>query len=275
MGALGHSPHAPIGTVAILKVSRACLIDARDKPGGERHDNPEAFPEGVAGTVSKAVPPKRHRRLSIEEDSDALSSEVLPFPVSVVCSALSRSSMNTGLGAFFAGASASNLRSVAACLAFNSIDSRAARVFAERTPAIDDCAPVEDNAIDVGERAAEEKSPHAATGSASSLQASRACLIDARDNPGGEPTVFESTLSFLSVGGVVGMVSNDVLPKRHCLPATRGAADFSAVTVLCNAWSDNLLEQVSHGSMVIISPPTPSAIFGLEWLSSVQLWLRT
>jgi len=221
---------------------------------------------------------------------------------------------------------------------------------------VENGTPIDDNAIDVDEGATEEESPHDLTGTASSLQASRACLIDARDKPGGETTVFTSALSFLSVGGVVGMVSNEVLPKRHCLPATKDAVCSSAITVPCTALhasracriaardnpggercdarhavptgvagivsnrvqpkrqrlpelrpaapssvpdmleelsvsealprpisivsssvpksvtsgSDNLWTQVSTGSMEIIAPPKPGAIFGLEWLSTVQ-----
>jgi len=71
------------------------------RPGGERHDTKEDVRERVAETVSKVVSPKRHRCLSVDEDSDALSSELLPFPASVVCSALSMSSIKTGRGAFF------------------------------------------------------------------------------------------------------------------------------------------------------------------------------
>jgi len=218
---------------------------------------------------------------------------------------------------------------------------------------VENGAPIDDNA-----GATEEESPHDLTGTASSLQASRACLIDARDKPGGETTVFTSARSFLSVGGVVGMVSNEVLPKRHCLPATTCAGDSSAITVPCTAstlhasracriaardnpggercdarhavptgvagivsnrvqpkrqrlpelrpaapssvpdmleelsvsealprpisivsssvpksvtsGSNNLWTQVSAGSMEIIAPAKPGAIFGLEWLSTVQ-----
>jgi len=100
LGDVWHSPHAAIGTVDTLQASRACRSDARDRPGGERQDTTEDVPEGVAGTVSNVVPPNRHRRLSVEEESDALSSEVLPFPASVVWSALSRSSMKTSFVAF-------------------------------------------------------------------------------------------------------------------------------------------------------------------------------
>jgi len=235
MGGVWHSPHAAVGCVATLQASRACLIDARDRPGGERHDATEHVPEGVAGTVCKVVSPKRHRRFSVEEDSDALSSEVLSFPASVVCSALSRSSMNTRRGTFFI--SASNLRRDAPSFAFNSMASPATRVFAERTAAVDNDAPIGAgaNAIALAEEATEEEAPHDVTGAAPSLQASRACLIDARDNPGGEPTSFARALSFLTVGGVAGTVCNEVLPKRHCLPGAKDPVCFSAVTVLCAA----------------------------------------
>lgn len=95
-----HPPHAAVGTVAALKASRACRIAARDRPGGERQDTREDDPEGVAGTVSNVVPPKRHRCLSVQEESSPLSSEVLPLSASVVCSALSRSSTKTWRVAF-------------------------------------------------------------------------------------------------------------------------------------------------------------------------------
>jgi len=130
------------------------------------------------------------------------------------------------------------LRRNAPCFAFNSIASRATRDFADRMPALysDDPKGVGANAIALDEGATEEdEAPHDVTGAASSLQASRACLIDARDKPGGEPISFASALSFLPVGGVAGVVSNEVVPKRHCLPEAKELVCLSAVRLLCAA----------------------------------------
>lgn len=57
------------------------------------------------------------------------------------------------------------------------------------------------------------------------LHASRACRIDARDNPGGEPRAFARALNLATLGGVAGTVSNELLPKRHCLPELRTVAE--------------------------------------------------
>lgn len=62
-------------SASALHASRAWRIAARERPGGDGSDSRVAAPTGVAGTVSSAVPPKRHRRPSATEDSEELPSE--------------------------------------------------------------------------------------------------------------------------------------------------------------------------------------------------------
>lgn len=84
-----------------LQASRACLMAARDKPGGE--PSIVAPADGVAGIVSNGVLPKRQRlpRLrpplpSLHDNPDELSvSEVQLSPMSVVCSSSTSSTVAT------------------------------------------------------------------------------------------------------------------------------------------------------------------------------------
>lgn len=137
-------PHEGAAGLSALHESRAWRIAARESPGGERGH--PAAPTGVAGIVSNAVQPKRHRLPSAAEHSEALSSEALVCPKSVVCSPSLRSSLKAGPFTFCAEpssaaapamrllfkASASALSKVAPCLACVNA-SRAALLFAERT----------------------------------------------------------------------------------------------------------------------------------------------
>jgi len=137
-------PHEGATDLSALHESRALRIAARESPGGERQH--PAAPTGVAGIVSNAVLPKRHRLLSSAEHSVALSSEALECPKSVVCSLSLRSSMKAGPLTVCAApssaatlatrllfeASASALSKAAPCLACANA-SRAALLFAEPT----------------------------------------------------------------------------------------------------------------------------------------------
>jgi len=136
-------PHEGATDLSALHESRALRIAARESPGGERQH--PAAPTGVAGIVSNAVPPKRHRLPSSAEHSVALSSEALECPKSVVCSLSLRSSMKAGPLTVCAApsaptpatrllfeASASALSKAAPCLACANA-SRAALLFAEPT----------------------------------------------------------------------------------------------------------------------------------------------
>jgi len=65
-------------------------------------------------------------------------------------------------------------------------------------------------------RAVSEVAPHFAV-FGSIVHASRACRIDVRDKPGGEPTTFARDLNLAAVGGVEGAVRKVLLSKRHGL----------------------------------------------------------
>lgn len=137
-------PHEGATGLSALQESRALRIAARDSPGGERGH--PAAPTGVAGTVSNAVLPKRHRLPSPAEHSEALSSEALVCPKSVVCSLSLRSSVKAAPLTVCAApssatapatcllfeASASALSKAAPCLACANA-SRATLLFAEPT----------------------------------------------------------------------------------------------------------------------------------------------
>lgn len=101
-------PHAGADTPSVfrLQASRAWRIDARESPGGDGSDAIDAAPTGVAGTVSNAVPPKRHLRPSAAEESEELSSEALVLPRSVICSLSLRSALSAGPASSCSGLSA-------------------------------------------------------------------------------------------------------------------------------------------------------------------------
>lgn len=133
--------HGGVAGLFALHESRAWRIAERESPGGER-GHPAI---GAPGIVSNAVLPKRHCLPSAAEPSEALSSEALVWPKSVVCSLSLRSSMKAGPFTFCANpsaatpairvlfkASASAFSKAAPCLACVNA-SRAAPLFAVHT----------------------------------------------------------------------------------------------------------------------------------------------
>lgn len=112
---------------------------------------------------------------------------------------------------------ASAFKSSAPCFARASGHSRAALLFAERIPGgvigMPHGLTVSTDALDSADS---EAAPHF-TVFGSILHASRACRIDVRDKPGGEPTTFARDLNLAAVGGVEGAVRKVLLSKRHGL----------------------------------------------------------
>jgi len=158
-------------------------------------------PAGVAGTVPSALLPKRHR-LSAELSSSEEETSRLE----------SRSSSSLWSSSFWIF---NSLRRAASCLILRN----ASRAFGFAVRA---------QGWNTG---AVANIPFAGTSVAWEVQleacvptASRACRIPARDKPGGEPYRLFSAFQFPAPTGVLGSVSNAVVPNRHRPPAATTAA---------------------------------------------------